>query len=168
MSKRYLVNLTESEWAAIRQRVSAGRGSARALSHARILLKADGGPMGPGWSDTAIAEALDVGISTVARVRKRFARGRLEDALHHRRPRRNYRPKLNGEQEAHFVALACSRPPLGRRFWTLRLLADRLVELRFVDGISHESVRRLLKKNALKPWLTRRWCIPPIGSGEFV
>ena len=109
-----------------------------------------------------------MGISTVARVRKRFVEGGMEVALRHRRPRREYRRKLDGEQEAHLVALACSPPPLGRRFWTLRLLANRMVELRFVDGVWYETIRRLLKKNVLKPWLTRRWCIPPSASGEFV
>ena len=92
----------------------------------------------------------------------------MEAALRPQRSRREYRRKLDGEQEAHLIALACSPPPLGRRFWTLRLLANRLVELRFVDGLSYEKVRRLLKKNELKPWLTKRWCIPPEASGEFV
>ena len=92
----------------------------------------------------------------------------MEAALRPHRPRREYRRKLDGEQEAHLIALACSPPPLGRRFWTLRLLANRLVELRFVDGLSYETVRRLLKKNELKPWLTNRWCIPPEASGEFI
>ncbi len=168
MNKRHAVRLAEPERAALRQRLTAGRGQARELVHARILLKADSGPDGPAWTDDDIAAALDVSRSTVERVRKRFAVEGLEAALKHRRPRREYRRKLDGEQEAHLVALACSSPPVGRRFWTLRLLADRMVELRFVDGISHETVRRLFKKNALKPWLTERWCIPPQASGEFV
>ena len=166
--KRYLVTLTEDERAALGRRVSAGRAPARELTRARILLKADGGPSGPAWPDVAVAVALDVGVSTVQRVRKRFALGGLEAALRHQRPRREYRRKLDGEQEAHLVALACSPPPLGRRFWTLRLLAGRMVELRFVDGLSYETVRRFLKTNELKPWLTQRWCIPPEANGEFV
>lgn len=168
MNKRRAVRLAERERAALRQRVSAGQGRARDLLHARILLKADSGSGGPARTDDDIAAALDVSRSTVERVRKRFAEAGLEAALKHRRPRREYRRKLDGEQEAHLVALACSPPPVGRRFWTLRLLADRMVELRFVDGLSYETVRRLLKKNALKPWLTQRWCIPPEASGEFV
>ena len=152
----------------LRQRVSAGRGRARELLHAHILLKTDQGAHSPGWTDGAIAAALDVSVSTVERVRKRFAEAGLEAAIGQRRPRREYLRKLDGEQEAHLVALACSPQPLGRRFWTLRLLAGRMVELRFVDGVSYETVRRLLKKNALKPWLTERWCIPPQASGEFV
>jgi transposase len=168
MEKRYAVRLTERERAALRQRVSAGHGRARELLHARILLKVDQGTYGPAWTDRATAAALEVSVSTVGRVRWRFAEAGLESALGPRRPRREYRRKLDGEQEAHLVALACSPPPVGRRFWTLRLLADRMVELRFVDGLSHETVRRLLKKNVLKPWLTQRWCIPPEASGEFV
>jgi transposase len=166
--KKYLVTLTEDERAALGQRVRSGRGPARELARARILLKADGGPGGPAWPDAGIAAALDVGVSTVERARKRFAEAGLEAAVEHRRPRREYRTRLDGEQEARLVALACSPPPLGRRSWTLRLLADRMVELRFADGLSYETVRRLLKKNELKPWLTERWCIPPEGSGEFV
>src|SRR5688572_1473989 len=152
MNKRYLVSLAEREWAALCRQLTAGRGSARELLHARILLKADQGPNGPGWADRAITAALDVSCSTVERVRKRFAEGISEAGLRPHRPRREYRRKLDGEQEAHLIALACSPPPLGRRFWTLRLLADRMVELRCVDAISYETVRRLLKKNELKPW----------------
>jgi transposase len=168
MKKRYAVRLAERERASLHQRISAGRSRARELVHARILLKADSGPDGPAWTDEAIAAALEVSRSTVERVRKRFVEAGLEAALKHRQPRREYRRKLDGKQEAHLVALACSPPPAGRRFWTLQLLADRMVELRFVDGISYETVRRLLKKNALKPWLTGRWCLPPEQSGEFV
>jgi transposase len=168
MSKRYLVTLTESERAALAQRVASGRSSARVLTRARMLLKADSGVAGPGWTDEAIAGALDVGRSTVERVRKRYVEDGLDAALRGRRTRREYRTRLDGEQEAHLVALACSPPPLGRRRWTLRLLAGKLVELRYIDGVSYETVRQVLKRNELKPWLTRRWCIPPKASAEFV
>lgn len=166
--KKYAVTLAEDERAALGQKVSSGRGPARELTRARILLKADSGPDGPRWTDRAIATALDVGVSTVERVRKRFARAGQGAALRHRTPRREYRRRLDGEQEAHLVALACTPPPVGRRRWTLRLLADKLVALRYVDGVSYETVRLVLKKNALKPWLTKRWCIPPEQSGEYV
>lgn len=166
--KKHLVTLTEAERAALGQRVHSGLGPARELARARILLKADRGPHGPGWTDATIASALDVSCSTVERVRRRFAGAGWEAALRRQPPRREYRRKLDGEQEARLIALACSSPPLGRRFWTLRLLADKLVELRCVDGISPETVRRLLKKNALKPWLVERWVIPPERNGEFV
>jgi transposase len=166
--KKYRVTLTEDERAALGQRVSAGRGPARELTHARILLKADQAPDGPAWADTTIAAALDVSVPTIERVRKRFVEHGLDDAIRQRRPRREYRTRLDGEQEAHLVALACTPPPLGRRRWTLRLLADKLVELRYIDGVSYETVRQVLKENRLKPWLTRRWCIPPNTNAEFV
>src|SRR5215210_3207860 len=113
MNKQHIVSLARRERVALRQRLTAGRGRARELVHAQILLKADCRPNGPGWIDGAIAAALDVSVSTVERMRKRFAQGGLEVALHHRRPRREYRRKLDGEQEAHLIALACGPPPLG-------------------------------------------------------
>jgi transposase len=111
-----------------------------------MLLKADQGPEGPGWTDPAIAAALDVSVPTVERIRKRYAEEGLEAALSRRRPRREYRRKLDGEAEAHLVALSCSPPPVGRRHWTFKLLADKMVELRFVDGVSYETVRRVMKR----------------------
>src|SRR5262245_34274951 len=146
----------------------SGKHPARALIHARILLKADTSAGGPGWDDAAVAQALDCGERTVARVRKRFVEGGLDVALHRRRPTgRRYR-KLDGEQEARLVALACSPPPDGRSRWTLRLLADRLVEPEVVDAVSDETVRRALKRNAPKPWLRQQWVIPPKASAPFV
>jgi transposase len=112
-----------------------------------------------------ISTALEVSVSTIERVRKRFCEHGLEAAMRRRPPRRDYRRKLDSEQEAHLVALACTPPPVGRRRWTLRLLAGKLVELRYVDAVSYETVRQVLKKNRLKPWLTKRWCIPPEESG---
>jgi hypothetical protein len=113
MNKKHLVALTEQDRVALGQRVNAGRGRSRELVHARILLKADRGPDGPRWTDRAIAEALDVSRSTIERVRLRFAEAGLESALRRRVPRRAYRRKLDGEQEAHLIALACGAPPEG-------------------------------------------------------
>ena len=146
MAKKHVVILTEGERALLRRRISRSSASNAAHTRARILLKADQAPNGPGWADTAIAAALDVSVPTVERVRKRFAEEGLEAVLSRRAPRREYRRKLDGEAEAHLVALSCSPPPAGRRLWTFKLLADRMVELRFVDGISYETVRRALKK----------------------
>jgi transposase len=168
MSKRYLVTLTESERAALGQRVAAGCGPARELTHARILLKADSGPHGPAWTDDAIAAALDVSVSTIARVRKRFARHGLATAVRRQPPRREYRRKLDGEQEAHLVALACGAPPEGYGRWSLRLLADRMVELAYVGTLSYQTARRVLERNELKPWLRKQWGIPPKHNAEFV
>ncbi|MGE3268698.1 MAG: IS630 family transposase [Chloroflexota bacterium] len=168
MSKHYLVTLTEDERASLDQRIATGRGAAREQTHSRILLKADAGPYWPAWSDDEIAVALEVGLSTVARVRRRLVKHGLDAAIRRQPPRREYRRKLDGEQEAPLVALACTSPPVGRRRSTLRLLAAKLVELRYIDGVSYETVRQVLKKNRLKPWLTKRRCIPPEHSGEFV
>src|SRR4051812_43460828 len=167
MNKHYRVTLTAGDRVSLARRVAAGTAPARDLIHARILLKADDGPDGPAWTDSAISTALDVSTSAIERVRKRFVEQELEAAIRRRSPRRAYRRKLDGEQEAHLVALACTPPPVGRRRWTLRLLADKFVELRYIEGVSYETVRQVLKKNRLKPWLTKRWCIPPKASGEF-
>ena len=141
---KYLVRLSEEQRDQLERTARSGRHSARILIHARILLKADAD--GPAWDDGRIAEALECGDRTVARVRKKFATGGLDTALHRKKPTgRQYR-KLDGSQEARLVALACSPAPDGRGRWTLKLLADRLVELGVVDAVSDETVRRTLKK----------------------
>jgi transposase len=146
MKKKYIVTLTPEERRMLQEMLSRGKAAARKLTHARILLKADAPPGGPGWNDEAIAEGLEVGRATVERVRKEFVEEGLEAALERRRPRRVYLRKLDGEGEAHLVALACQKPPAGRSRWTLRLLADRMVQLEYVDTLSYQTVRRTLKK----------------------
>jgi transposase len=128
--------------------IAVGQAPARKLMHARILLKADRGPAGPGWVDTAIAEAVEVSQPTIARVRRHFVEAGLEAALNRRAPRREYRRKLDGEQEAHLIALVCGAPPAGQARWSLRLLADRMVELEQVEAVSYQTVRRTLKKTS--------------------
>ena len=113
------------------------------------LLKADAAPGGPAWRDAAIAEGLEIGRATVERVRRQFVEEGLEAALVRRASCRQYRRKLDGDGEAHLVALACSKAPEGRSRWTLRLLADRMVQLEQVDHLSHETVRQVLKKTNL-------------------
>jgi transposase len=152
MAKRYRVTLEAGEREELAALLGRGKADARRLTHARILLKADEGVGGPGWSDSQIAEAVECGTATVERIRKRFVEEGLELALSpYRTPRREYRPKLDGAQEARLIALACSAPPEGRARWTLRLLADVLVELEMVDSISHETVRQTLKKTSSSP-----------------
>ena len=113
---------------------------------ARILLKADQSPEGPGWVDEKIAEAVETSQPTVSRVRKQYFEEGLEAALNRGAPNREYQRKLDGEQEARLVALACSEPPEGQARWSLRLLADKLVELEIVEEVSYQTVRRTLKK----------------------
>lgn len=146
MKKRYVVTLTDEERRALRALVSSGKGAARKLTHARILLKADAGPGGPVWTDAAISEGVDVGTATVERVRKRFVEEGLEAALVPAKSNRVYKRKLDGDGEAHLMALACSESPEGRNRWTLELLADRMVALGEVDSLSYQTVRRVLKK----------------------
>ena len=147
MRKRYLVTLTPDERERLTRMVSAGKASALSLVRARILLKADQAEGGPAWEDARIVEALDVGHRTVERVRQRFVERGVDAALA-RKPqdRPSVLRKLDGRAEARLIALACSRPPDGRAAWTLQLLADKLVELRVVDSVCDETVRRVLKK----------------------
>lgn len=153
--KTFRVRLTADERLSLDALVKKGRAAARTLTRARVLLKADegaegadgpGSPGGPGWTDEAIASALDVSVGTVERLRKRAvlegALAALEARLSTAVPRR----KLDGRQEAQLVALSCSVAPEGRARWSLRFLAEKLVELEYVDCISYETVRRVLKK----------------------
>jgi transposase len=126
--------------------ISTGRTSSKRQIQARILLKADTSAAGPGWSDEQIGEALEISISTVARVRKRSVEQGLSVVLDRAVARRPSRRRLDGEQEARLLAVACSPPPEGRARWTLRLLADKMVALEVLESISYETVRRALKK----------------------
>lgn len=143
---KYVVRLTPEERTQLLTLVPTGRAAAVRLLHARILLKADIGAGNRRWSDAAIADALDTSKSTVHRVRQALVAWGMEAALSRKRPTgRQYR-KLDGAQEAQLRAVVCSTPPAGRRRWTLRLLADKLVALEVVDTISAECVRSTLKK----------------------
>jgi hypothetical protein len=146
MAYPYRVVLTEEQRAELRGLVASGVAPARTLTRARILLKANHGEGGPGWSDAAIAGALDVHPSTVGRVRRQFVTEGMPATLARKRPDRIYERRLDGRQEAHLIALACAAPPDGHAQWSLRLLADALVRLEVVETISHETVRQTLKK----------------------
>jgi len=144
---KFLVTLTDEERCVLRKMVSSGKGAARTLLHGRILLQADASPEGMRYPDEAIAEALGVSFSTIHRVRQQFVEESFEAALNPRRPRR--RPDkvtIQGEVEQQLIALACGEPPRGHGRWTVRLLADRMVELGYVARVSRETVRQALKK----------------------
>ena len=162
MAKKYIVTLNVEEREQLLALISSGNAKARTLTHARILLKAD-----EGWCDRDICKALNVSVPTVERVRKQFVFEGFEASLKRRRSRRVYRRKVDGEQEAHMVALACSAPPEGYARWSLRLLTDRVVQMKIIDSISHETVRQVLDKNELKPWRREEWCIPT-ANAEYV
>jgi transposase len=146
MKKKYPIILTQTEREQLKDLIAAGTAPARKLTHARILLKADQSPEGPAWVDEEVADAVEVSQPTVSRVRKQYFEEGMEAALNRRPPNREYHRKLDGEQEARLVALACSEPQEGQARWSLRLLADRMVELEVVEEISYQTVRRTLKK----------------------
>jgi Homeodomain-like domain len=151
MKKKYPVILSETERDDLKSLITSGSATARKLAHARILLKADESPEGDGWVDERIAEAVESSQPTVSRVRKQYCCEGLEAALNRRPPNREYRRKLDGQQEARLVALACSEPPEGHARWSLRLLADKVVELEIVEEVSYQTVRRTLKKTNSSP-----------------
>jgi len=145
--KKYRITLESQEHEQLREILAKGKADVRRLKHAQILLAADEAEGSPGQMDTVIAKALQVGTATIERVRRRFVEEGLEMALSpYKKPKRRYPTKLDGRQEARLIATACSKPPEGHARWTLRLLADKLVELKCVDSISHETVRQTLKK----------------------
>lgn len=152
MLKKHVVQLTGEQRQRCADMVRAGTAPARSITHAQVLLKTDSGPLGPGWTDQAIAEAFGVSTVTVAHIRKVMVADGLEAALdHYRDPRREYPHKLDGHQQAYLMALARSKPPQGRRRWSLRLLADRMVELGHVESLSYQTVGRVLKKTTCSP-----------------
>lgn len=144
--KKYRVTLTEAEREELGQLINTGKGAARKLLHARILLKADASEGHEGWSDEAIHAALEVSVSTIERVRERFVEEGLAASLQRKATKREYKRKLDGGQEAHLVALVCGQPPEDRGRWTLKLLAQQMVELEYVDSIAPETIRQTLKK----------------------
>jgi len=149
--KIYIVRLSECEREHLENMVSSGTEKARKLTRARILLKAD-----EGWSDPQIQAALNVSRPTVERVRCKYVTEGLKAAINRKQPDRDYQRKIDGRDEAHLIALVCSAPPEGYAKWSMRLLAERLVDLEQVevDTVSHETVRQTLKKMNLSPGKT--------------
>ena len=143
---KYWVTLTDPERVDLTRLVTTGRAAARVIAHAHVLLKADASESGPAWSDEQIRAAFGLGLTTIARIRRRFVDQGLDGALYRLPFGTPRRRKLDGRAEAHLVALACSAPPEGRARWTLQLLTDHLVALGVSDPISDETVRRVLKK----------------------
>ena len=148
MAKRYRVTLTAEERIGLEALISKGKADARKLAHARVLLQVDEADCGPGRVDRDVASALDLSVRTVERVRRRFVEDGLDAALLPKPSKRVYARVLDGAQEAKLIALACSRPPDGKRRWTLRLLAGQVVELGYAGSVSHETVRRTLQKTS--------------------
>ncbi len=148
--KKHIVRLTRDEHEKLNKLTTSGRGPARMFTRARILLKADQSDDGPGWSDERISEAFDVTVQTIERVRKQLVEEGFDAVLSRREYKQKIsRKKIDGDVEARLIALSCSDPPEGRARWTLRLLADKVVELGYVENISHEAIRQTLKKTNL-------------------
>ena len=150
VTKRYRVTLTLEEREALGHMISRGKANARKLAHARVLLQADASEGGPEWRDTRISEAVRVSVRTIERVRQRFVEDGLGATLLPKPSLRVYARKLDGEQEAKLVAVACSGPPEGKKRWTLRLLAERMVGREVVPAFNHEMVRQKLKKECVQ------------------
>ncbi|MEM6453308.1 MAG: helix-turn-helix domain-containing protein [Cyanobacteria bacterium P01_D01_bin.105] len=145
-AKKDIISLTGEERHELEQVVNTGKAAASKINHARILLKADTQPSDGSWTDAAISQALDISVATIERVRQRFVEHGVTAALGRQQPQRHRSRRLDGEPEAHLVALTCSDPPPGHSLWTLRLLAERMVTLEQVDTLCHETVRQTLKK----------------------
>ena len=153
MNKKYVVTLTQDERQQLQALVNHGKHAAQKIKRAWILLQADASPGGPAWSDEQIQKAYGVGLVTIYRVRQTFVEDGPDAVLSRRPKTRHRRRQLDGEQEARLIALACSVPPRGRKRWTLRLLAGKMVELGHCDRVCAETVRRTLKKtNSSRTW----------------
>jgi len=150
-AKLYRVTLTPEEREELTAIANTGKGQARRLRRARILLLADEAQTGGGWKDADIAKALKAAPRTVERTRQKCVEQGIEAALNHTRPQKTRSKVLDGEAEARLAQLACSSAPDGREDWSMQLLADKLIELEVVETVSRETVRTTLKKMNLSP-----------------
>jgi len=149
MAKKYIVKLSSEEREELNKLVKKGKTAAYKRIHAQILLLSDIGESGLGWIDKQISRSLGITVQTVENVRKRLVERGLEGAINKEKASRTKPKKLDGDQEAHLVALTCGDPPEGFARWSLRLLANKMVELNYVDSLSYETVRQTLKKTKL-------------------
>lgn len=151
MPKKYMVQLKSGERDQLLELIQKGQSAAHTITHAHILLKADSGAERPSWTDAAIENAFEVSIATIERVRRTYVQQGLAAALKRKVAPRHRARRLDGVGEAHLIALACSEPPTGHDHWAMRLLAERMVALEYVAELSHETVRRTLKKTNSSP-----------------
>jgi len=149
MKKKYVVKLTEEERTYLAEKISSGVESASSLRRAWVLLKADQGEQGPAWSDAHISEAYEISPTSVYQIRRRYYQRGMKGTIARKKPERVYERCLDGEAEAHLIAMTCGDPPEGYGRWTLRLLRDEMVALEYVESVSHETIRSTLKKTNL-------------------
>lgn len=166
---KYEVTLTKGEREELEAIISKGKHTSLKCSNAYILLNVDDGEHNDErLVNKEIQRVLKVGERTIDRVKKRFVEKGFEKVLEKKPTNRTYKRIVDGDAEAHLISLCCGNPPEGYGRWTLRLLADKMVELEYIDDISHEEVRQVLKKNELKPWQVQEWVIPPKANSDFV
>ena len=144
--KKYKITLSEAEITELKGITQKGKRNAKVVKNALILLNADEGKYGKAKTDGEISDFLDVTVRTIENIRRRFVEEGYESALFGKPRQREYGKKVDGDMEAHLIALSCSKPPKGFGRWSLRLLADKMVELKYVESVSHETIRRVLKK----------------------
>src|SRR6266446_9173054 len=145
---RYAVDLTDTERSALREIISKNKAKRSTIINAYVLLKAE---RSCGWTNEDIASAYEVSTKKVEQLKKRFVEEGFEAALYRKPVTNAHRRKITGDEEAHLIALCCSQAPEGHERWTLRMLADTMVELDIVESVSHETIRRTLKKTNLNP-----------------
>lgn len=151
MKKKYIVKLTEEERTYLAEKTTSGIEAASSIRRAWVLLKADQGEYGPAWSDPRISEAYEISPTSVYQIRKRYHQRGLKGTVARKKPDRVYERCLDGQAEAHLIAMVCSEAPEGYERWTLRLLRDEMVALEYVESVSHETIRTTLKKTSLSP-----------------
>ncbi len=167
--KKYIVTLTADEREFLGALTSKGTHRSQKILNALILLGCDEGEFQKERStNEEMSKVLHISMKKIDRVKKRFVEDGLDITLNGQKGSRLYAKKADGDFEAHLVALSCSNPPEGFIRWSLRLLADKVVELDYIDNVSHETIRQVLKKNEIKPWLRKGWVIPPEENGSFV
>jgi hypothetical protein len=166
MTKKFIVSLTEEEQKYLQGLIERRSEKSAVVKRAYALQAADiNGPMK--WPDSKISQVYGLRVRTIEKIRQRFVEDGFETVINGK-PQLRFKDKIfDGKVEAHLVALRCSDPPEGNKCWTLQLLKEQMIALGYVESISHETIRQMLKKNQLKPWLQKCWVIPKAGS-EFV
>ena len=165
--QKYTIHLTASDREKLKSIISKGVCPARTITRARILLNIDSSAENR-YKTAGLAELFGVSQATVNNLKKAYHEKGIDCIYRKKRSTPPVESKVTGEVEAHLIALACHNPPAGYCRWTLRLLSERMVEMNYIDSISHTTVGKVLKKNALKPHLVEEWCIPKEQSADFV